>query len=242
MLRVTFASAALVLAAGSFSAGAACAASSQVRPSPKSLQAKPLTVGQIKSRADGEEALKNAVAAIVVGALSEQFDKKDVSIKLDSIDVKISNLRDRIVSGEGQMQIEGDQDWVGFRYSTTYDTSMGIASYPSLTLGGVSIGEREIPNDSALVQQLDATLMTRIDKDFGGQPVRLQLDRITTVEAGKRFLRINASGIADFGRDGSTPAQVEALYDTREKSWLRVNYELGPTATWKSTPTAVAEG
>jgi hypothetical protein len=58
--------------------------------------------------------------------------------------------------------------------------------------------------------------------------VRLQLDEITTLETGQRYLRIDAQGIADFGREGSTPARVDALYDRKDKSWLRVNYELGP--------------
>ena len=60
--------------------------------------------------------------------------------------------------------------------------------------------------------------------------MRLQLDHITTVEAGSRYLRINANGIADFGAEGTSPARIEALYDRRGKAWLRVNYELGPGA------------
>jgi hypothetical protein len=183
-----------------------------------------------ESPAEGREALDGAVAGVVVGALTEQFGGRTVSVKLDKVDVLPSSVRDRIVSGEGRLQIEGDEDWIGFRFSTLYDTDVGNASYPDIVLGGVANGEREVPNDTSLVRQLDDTVVTRLGKEFANQSVRLQLDRITTVEAGKRYLRISAIGIADFGRDGSTPAQVEALYDRRDSTWLRVNYELGPTA------------
>jgi len=183
-----------------------------------------------ESPAAGREALDSAVAAAVVGALSEQFSGRTVSIKLDKVDVQTSSIRDRIVKGEGRLQIGGDEDWIGFRFSTLYDTALGNASYPELTLGGISTTEREVPNDSLLVRQLDENVVGLLGKEFGHQAVRLQLDHITTVEAGKRYLRISASGIADFGREGTTPAQVEALYDRRDNTWLRVNYELGSTA------------
>lgn len=183
-----------------------------------------------QSANDAREAIDGAVAGVLVGALTEQFGRRAVSIKLDKLSVLPSSIRDRVVKGEGRLQIEGDADWVGFRFTTLYDTTLGSASYPAITLGGVASGEREVPNDTVLVRQLDDNVVARLGKEFANQNVRLQLDHISTVEAGTRYLRISASGIADFGREGSTPAQVEALYDRRDNAWLRVNYELGPNA------------
>lgn len=175
------------------------------------------------------DAINGAVAGVLVAALTEQFDGRPVSLQLDKIDVQPSSIRDRIVSGEGRVRIgDGSEDWIGFRFSTLYDTLMGSAAYPDITIGGVARDEREIPNDTVLVKQLDDQVAGRLGKEFSSQTVRLQLDRIRTVEAGTRYLRINATGLADFGRDGSTPAQIEALYDRRDKAWLRVNYDLGP--------------
>ena len=228
-----------ILLTVSLGAGAVATQTKPAGASP-AIRAKALG-GGAESPATGREALDSAVAAAVVGALSEQFDGRTVSIKLDKLDVQPSSIRDRIVSGEGRLQIGGDEDWVGFRFRTLYDTSLGNASYPELTLGGISTGEREVPNDSLLVRQLDENVVGLLGKEFGNQAVRLQLDRITTVEAGKRYLRISASGIADFGREGTTPAQVEALYDRRDNAWLRVNYELGSAANW-NTETAIAGG
>ena len=228
---------ALLLATAAFGIAAAVQAPhTQSQP-----QATPPQAAPSKPRAKDDETLHNAVAAVVVAALTEQFDNRTIAVQLDSADVQIVSIRDRVVSGEGRMRIGADdEDWIGFRYRTLYDTLYGSAGYPELTLGG-SEGERAVPNDSALVQELDARVVAALDKEFQGQPVRLQLDRINTLEAGERFLRIDASGIADFGREGSTPARVEALYDRRENAWLRVNYELGPAASLR-TEDAVAAG
>jgi hypothetical protein len=228
-----------ILVATSFGASAIATQTRPTGPVPaiqaKALGSKPQSVSQ------GREALDSAVAAAVVGALSEQFSGRTVSIKMDKVDVQPSSIRDRIVNGEGRLQIGGDEDWIGFRFRTLYDTALGNASYPELTLGGISTTEREVPNDSLLVRQLDENVVGLLGKEFGHQAVRLQLDRITTVEAGKRYLRISATGIADFGREGTTPAQVEALYDRRDSTWLRVNYELGSTAN-RRDETAFADG
>ncbi len=217
------------------------AAAVQAPHAPAQSQATPPRSTPSQSPAKIDETLHNAVAAVVVAALPEQFDNRTIAVQLDSADVQIVSIRDRVVSGEGRMRIGADdEDWIGFRYRTLYDTLYGSAGYPELTLGG-SGGERAVPNDSALVQELDARVVAALDKEFQGQPVRLQLDRINTLEAGKRFLRIDASGIADFGREGSTPARVDALYDRHENAWLRVNYELGPAASLR-TDDAVAAG
>lgn len=178
----------------------------------------------------GNDTMDGAVAGVLVGALTEQFGGRAVSMMLDKVNVQASSVRDRTVNGEGRVRIDGDESWIGFRFSTLYDTTFGSAAYPDITLGGITSDERDIPNDTALVRQLDDNVVARLGKEFASQSVRLQLDHITTVEAGKRYLRINASGIADFGRDGTSPAQIEALYDRRDSAWLRVSYELGPGA------------
>lgn len=175
------------------------------------------------------DAIDGAVAGVLIATLTEQFNGRAVSLQLDKVEVKPSSIRDRLVTGEGRVRIgDDDEDSIGFRFSTLYDTLMGSAAYPDITLGGITRGEREIPNDTLLVRQLDDQVSERLGREFSSQAVRLQLDRISTVEAGTRYLRINATGIADFGRDGTTPAQIEALYDRRDKAWLRVNYDLGP--------------
>lgn len=188
-------------------------------PAAEAARAKPAT--------SGDESMDNAVAAVVVAALSEQLSNPNISVNIDSFDVAIASLRDRTVSGVGRLRVGDDRDWIGFRYSTVYDTTFSSAGYPQITIGGVSAGEREVPNDSGLVQQLEDRVGRELDAQFGERAARLQLDSIRTVEGGQRLLRVSAKGIADFGRNGSTPVSIEGLYDRIAGDWQRVNYELG---------------
>ena len=201
---------------------------------------KPSALGTAQSRAAiamERETLDGVVAASLVGALSEQLGGRAVKIRLKQVDVQTTSLRDRLVSGQGEMQIESSQDWIGFRYSTLYDAISESAGYPELSIGTVGPGGRTLPNDSKLVRELDDRVVGMLGDEFGYQQVRLQLDRIDTVEAGARYLRIDARGIADFGLDGTAPTRVEALYDREQNAWLRVTYTLdaAPPAA-SSTP------
>lgn len=175
----------------------------------------------------GDEALDNAVAAVVVAALAEQMNTPSIAVAIESFDVAIASLSDRTVSGQGRMRLGDDADWIGFRFSTLYDTTFASAGYPRILIGGVAAGEREVPNDSMLVRQLEERVAVELDRQFGDTSARLQLDDISTVEGGRRLLRINARGVADFGRNGNTPVRIEALYDQVANAWQRVNYELG---------------
>ena len=190
---------------------------------------KPTAAGTAQARAAiamERETLDGVVAASLVGALSEQLGGRAVKIRLKQIDVQTMSLRDRLVSGQGEMQIEASQDWIGFRFSTLYDAIFETAGYPELSIGTVGPGGRTLPNDSKLVRELDDRVVGMLGQEFGYQQVRLQLDRIDTVEAGARYLRIDAQGIADFGLDGIAPTRVEALYDREQNAWLRVTYTL----------------
>ncbi len=177
----------------------------------------------------GDEALDNAVAAVVVAALAEQLGSPTIEVSLESFDVAIASVRDRSVSGQGRLRMGEAGGWIGFRYRTVYDTTFRSAGYPEIAIGGVTAGEREVPNDSRLVGELEARVAAELDTQFD-DAARLQLDRISTVEGGQRLLRITAQGIADFGRSGSTPVRIEGLYDRIAQAWQRVNYSLGGAA------------
>lgn len=191
--------------------------------------AAPMPQSSKDALAHERETLDGVVAASLVGALSEQLGDRPVKIKLKHVDVQVTSLRDRLVSGQGELQIDTAQDWIGFRFSTLYDAILESAGYPELSIGNVGPGGRTLPNDSKLVRELDDRVVGMLGKEFGYQQVRLQLDRIDTIEAGTRYLRIDAGGIADFGIDGTAPARVEALYDREQNAWLRVSYTLDGT-------------
>ena len=193
------------------------------------------------SAASVNDTMNGAVAGVLIAALTEQFGGRSVSIMLDKVSVEQASLRDNTVSGQGRARIGSDDEWIGFRFSTLYDTAFNSAAYPGITLGGVTADERDMPNDPLLVRQLDERVVERLGQEFAEQTVRLQLDRITTVEAGSHYLRIDASGIADFGPEGTSSARIEALYDLRDRAWLRVDYELGPGAGLRQELDALAK-
>jgi hypothetical protein len=170
--------------------------------------------------------LHGIVAAALVGALSEQLGGRAVKVRLGQVDVRATSLRDRVVSGQGELQIDGAPEWLGFRFSTLYDSLYESAGYPELSIGTVGQEGRAVPNDSSLIREAEDRVVAQLSREFGYQKVWLQLDRIATMESGRRYLRIDASGTADFGRDGAAPARIEGLYDREQKVWLRVAYVL----------------
>src|SRR3546814_16631275 len=74
---------------------------------------------------------------------------------LDKVSAQQASISDRAVSGEGRARIGGEDEWIGFRFSTLYDPALNSAAYPEITLGGVTGDERNMPNDPMLVLQHD---------------------------------------------------------------------------------------
>lgn len=176
--------------------------------------------------AQERETLDSVVAASLVGALSEQLGGRAVKLKLGRVEVQTTSLRDRRVSGQGEVQIGNAEEWIGFRFVALYDAILESAGYPELDIGTGGSASRSVPNDATLIRELDDHVVAKLGEEFGGQHVRLQLDRIATLEAGPRYSRIDATGIADFGPDGTAPVRVEGLYDRIDKAWLRASYTL----------------
>lgn len=176
------------------------------------------------------QGMQDAVASVVVVALTEQFDGKAVSVDIDTYDVEVSGARERIVSGQGTVRIGGDgpMSAIAFRYRTLYDVVASNAGYPSISIDKLGSGaERSVPNDSVLISSLDERVGSALERELGDQQVWLQFNEIESFESGDRYVRISATGLADFGVDGSSPVRVEAMYDRAANAWLRLNYELG---------------
>ena len=193
-----------------------------------------------ESRREGDEAMDSAIAAAVIGAVVRQFGERDVAVKLDKVAVNPASVRDRAVSGDGRLQIGGDLDWIAFGFSALYDTVATTVSYPQLTLGGAP-GGQQIGGNSKIALALSDKVDAALRDEFPQQPVEMLLEYITTRPAGRRYLQVNGLGTVDFGAEGTTAAQVEALYDRRNGQWLRVDYELGTTSNWADRPaTSVA--
>jgi hypothetical protein len=184
-----------------------------------------------ETRAEGREAIDAAVAAAVVGAISGQFGDRKVQVKLDHVVATPNSVIESDVVGDGRLLLGDaeDGDWVPFRFAALYDTSTATASAPRLVIGGDAPG-RSLAADSAIAVELREQVQARLQAEFRQQPVRFSLDRVDAFEVDRRYSRIDALGMADFGHEGRVPADIHALYDRRGNAWLRVSYELGSTA------------
>lgn len=224
-----------ILVSSLFTAGLLTSAIAGQSTRPDSAPLAPIkaeaTTAAPQSRIEGDEAMDDAVAAAVIGAVAGQFGERKVTVKLDSVDVAPSSIRDRAVSGDGRLQIGDDSDWVTFRFKAQYDTQAASVSYPYLTLGGGD-GAKPVGLETPMAKTLLAHVDRVVSREFAGQPVVIAFEQVKSVEASGRYVRVEATGSADFRAEGTTPAVVQALYDRKTNEWVNVGYELGTTANW----------
>lgn len=170
-----------------------------------------------------------AIAAAVIGSITAQFRAPDVRVQLQGMEVRPASIQDRQVTGFGRLRIDGDSEWIPFKFAALYDTSSTEVSYPQLQLAGGT--SAPVVARSSLARQFNAQVTSALASEFTGQQVRWTLAHATSVGTG-RFVRIDGDGSADFGSDGRTRAHVQGMFDTRTGQWTRVHYELGPGSEW----------
>lgn len=191
------------------------------------------------SRVEGDMAMDSAVAAAVIGAVSRQFGERRIEVKLDSVSVQPASLRDRSVSGQGRILI-GDsgrtdaRNWIPIQFAALYDTRTASVSHPALVIGDGATTPENLALDAPLALELGSRIDAVLAEEFTQQPAQMIVDRITTTPTGSQYLRVAALGTADFAAEGTTAAQIDALYDRRTGEWVRVTYELGTTSNWSS--------
>jgi hypothetical protein len=184
-----------------------------------------------ESRIEGDQAMDGAIATAVIAAVGRQFDEARVEVKLDSVSVQPASIQDRAVDGHGRLQLGKDRAWIPFRFEALYDTESTAVSSPRLVLGESRPGS-EVTSDSDIARTLAARVDTALHEEFSQQPFDLVIDRVVTQDAGERLVQVRGTGTVDFGPEGATATRIDALYDPVEARWLRVDYELGPTANW----------
>lgn len=178
-----------------------------------------------ESRVEGRDALDAALAAAVIGAVGAQFQEADVSVTLGRVDVTPASLQDRTLSGHGRIRLGSDPTWIPFGFEALYDTASASVSYPRLVLGSTRPG-RELGAGSTLAHELATQVRAGLRREFEGQPVAFDVERVVSHPAGQRFVHLKATGTVDFGSEGEAPARIDALYDSRARRWVRVGYDL----------------
>lgn len=227
LLRTVISSAILASAGavGAFSTGPA----SETAPQPAPIFQAAALDQAVESRVEGDLAMDDAVAASLVGAITLQFPKHKVEVKLDKVDVAPLSLRDRAVSGEAHVRIGDDDVWMPVAFNAMYDTQDTVVTQPHLVFGSDAPSSM-LPQGSEVVRGLSRHVNLALASEFGQQPVELRIDQASASPAGKRYLHVQAVGQARFEGEGAERATVEALYDRTTGQWLRVSYDLGSIA------------
>lgn len=224
---------ALLLACGIGATSLASQAQKQLPSLVPAVQAPVVVVGQAlgekpESRTEGHEAISSAAAAAIIGAIVRQFGEQTVEVKLDNVSVLQANLQERVLRGNGRLQIGAENEWLDFTFDALYDTEQASVYYPRLSIG--SDGE-SLNADSALARSLANRAQQALGEEFLQQDVALSLDDISTRNAGKRFVQVRGTGVALFKGEGGAAALVTAVYDRKQAKWLQVDYELGSSAS-----------
>lgn len=188
-----------------------------------------------QSRVEGVQAINDALAAALVGAIATQFDKRLIEVKLDRVESTLAGLVQRELHGNARMRIGNDAPWIPVTFTALYDTSSGTVGFPSLVLGADGPGHA-LPVDDRLSRQLADEVHARLGSEFSGQAVHFRIDQAKVVEVGHHFLQLDANGVADFGVEGTTTAVINALYDPDTQRWIHLSYELGPAANRNDEP------
>lgn len=195
--------------------------------------------GAPQSRGEGVQAIDDALAAALVGAIATQFDERTIEVKLDHVESTLAGFLQRDLHGNARLKIGRDGAWIPVTFSALYDTSDGTVGFPSLVLGADAPGQ-VLPADDRITRQLATEVDARLGNEFTTQDVRFKIDQARVVHVGGRFLQLDANGVADFGVEGTTTAIINALYDPDTRRWIQLSYELGPAAN-RSEEGAVPE-
>lgn len=182
-----------------------------------------------QSRAEGAQAIDDALAAALVGAIATQFDERIIEVKLDHVESTLAGFLQRDLHGNARLKIGRDGAWIPVSFTALYDTSDGTVGFPSLVLGADAPGQ-VVPADDRITRQLASEVDARLRTEFTSQDVRFKIDQARVVHLGGRFLQLDANGVADFGVEGTTTAIINALYDPDTGRWIQLSYELGPAA------------
>lgn len=210
-------------------AGDGMAAQPALHAAGRSSPASPALGGTAATAAG--DGIRDAIAGPLIDAVSVRLGGRAVDLRLDAVEIRPIDADARAISGSGAAQVVGRQEWIGFRFGLRYDARLRRLGRPDIGIDPAAAGERDVPNDPRLVEQLEALLSADLAQALSQPSTRLRLDRVSTVECEGQRLRIEALGTVYADRySAGTPLTVAALYDRSGHAWLRLEYRPGEAA------------
>jgi hypothetical protein len=173
------------------------------------------------------QAINDAAAAAVVGALATQLDD-DVQFKLGTIDSSRVSLRDMALDGRGLIRLNDDSAWMPIRFQALYDTDTQTVESPAITFVAEHAGKAL---DKSVARQLDAQVDRQLAAEFTQQPVAFDMETVGVVAGDARYAVVQGNGVADFAAEGRSDIAVQGIYDRHARTWIQVDYQLGAERT-----------
>lgn len=172
----------------------------------------------------GLQAINDAAAAAVIGALTSQLSGRDVQLKLDAVDSSRVSLRDMSLAGNGLVRLEGSNTWMPIHFQALYDSDTQTVGSPSITFVAQPA---HAGLDKKIARQLDTLVDRKLAGEFPAQPVAFDLGAASIVGGDTRYAVVHGNGIADFAAEGKSDVSVDAIYDRNARRWVKVEYQLG---------------
>lgn len=176
----------------------------------------------------GLQAINDAAAAAIIGALATQLQDQDVQFKLGSVDSTRASLRDLALDGKGLVRIAGASTWMPIRFQALYDTDSQTVESPAIMF--VAEHDRSAL-DKPLATQIDRLVDRKLASEFAQQPVGFDMTTAGIVGGDDRFALVEGDGIADFDAEGKSGLSFQGIYDRVAHRWVQVEYQLGSELT-----------
>lgn len=169
-----------------------------------------------------EQAIEDAAAAAVIGALQARFDGQTVEFRMGDMRSERASLRDIALHGRGQIRLDGNAGWLPVRFDALYDTDAQAVQSPAIVLGD---GELARSAQTPPLAGLQTQVARAMGAEFASQQVDFTLSDARVVADDGRRMVVRGDGIARFDGHDSAKATVHAVYERGTGRWLDPQYD-----------------
>lgn len=172
--------------------------------------------------ARAEQAIEDAAAAAVIGALQTRFAGQAVEFRMGGMRSERASLRDIALHGTGLIRLGRDAGWLPVRFDALYDTDAQIVQSPAIVLGdsGMAASAQQLP-----LPGLQRRLELAMSAEFASQQVDFTLADARVVADDGRRLVVRGDGLARFDGHDAAKATVHAIYDRGSGRWIDPQYD-----------------
>jgi hypothetical protein len=170
------------------------------------------------------QAINDAAAAAVIGALQTRFKGQPVQFRMDELLSNRASLRDIELDGRGQIRFDATDEWLPISFHALYDTDTQAVLSPSITLGAQHLGHAD---DSLPLDRLQLRVGEALASEFSSQEVSFDLQQASVIGGDGRRVIVEGNGVAKFDGEGREDLTVQAIFDRRSGRWIDSTYEFG---------------